>query len=67
MELNGKNYILKSSINDDNIEDVCGECALKDYCDHVSDEMNNIEYMLCEGDEFYDEDEFQYYVEDLED
>jgi hypothetical protein len=59
IELDGKTYKLQEV----DIEAPCEGCALSEYCDEISDGMNMIEYMLCEGDEFYDANEDQIYIE----
>ena len=50
---NGKTYKLveadEALITEEHI--ACDQCALSELCDSVSDEINDIEYLLCEEDE----------------
>lgn len=32
---------------DDNIQDPCAICELQDMCDRLADDLNKIEYQLC--------------------
>ena len=54
---NGKTYKLvefNGELKQD--EAVCDHCALCELCDNVSNEMNDIEYLLCDEDEDFLED-----------
>lgn len=49
---NGKAYKLVEFNGDLKQDEIaCDHCALSDLCDSVADNLNDIEYLLCEEDE----------------